>query len=101
MKCAAGCGLERSFRIDAAAGTPALNLDRFKTRPYGIEGGEPGAAGHATLTRANGEVEQLPSKVAGMRIAKGDILPPRHGRRRLRRSGSQRQRYRERLRLQQ
>lgn len=69
-----GCGLERSFRIDAASGTLALNLDRFKTRPYGIEGGEPGAAGHATLTRADGRVEHLPSKVAGMRIAKGDIF---------------------------
>lgn len=69
-----GCGLERSFRIDAAAGTLALNLDRFKTRPYGIEGGEPGAAGHATLTRTDGSVEQLPSKVPGMRIVKGDVF---------------------------
>lgn len=69
-----GCGLERSFRIDAAAGTLALNLDRFKTRPYGLGGGEPGAAGHATLTRADGRVEELPSKVASMRIAKGDIF---------------------------
>ena len=51
-----------------------MNLDRFKTRPYGIEGGEPGAAGHATLTRTDGSVEQLPSKVPGMRIVKGDVF---------------------------
>ncbi|HRD74652.1 MAG TPA: hydantoinase B/oxoprolinase family protein [Hyphomicrobiaceae bacterium] len=69
-----GCGLERSFRIDAPAGTLSLNLDRFKTRPYGIEGGAPGAAGFATLTRADGRTEQLPSKLAGMRIGKGDVF---------------------------
>lgn len=70
-----GCGLERSFRIDAeAGGTLALNLDRFKTRPYGLAGGGPGAAGHATLIRADGSSERLPSKVAGLRIGKGDVF---------------------------
>jgi N-methylhydantoinase B len=69
-----GCGLERSFRIDAPAGTLSLNLDRFKTRPYGLEGGSPGAAGGATLTRADGRAQSLPSKIAGLRIGAGDVL---------------------------
>lgn len=69
-----GCGLERAFRIDAPAGTLACNFDRFKTRPYGLLGGAPGAASFATLTRADGTVENLPSKVAGMKIAKGDVF---------------------------
>jgi len=69
-----GCGLERSFRIDAPAGTLSLNLDRFKTRPYGIMGGEPGAPGRATLTHADGTTEELPSKLAGKAIRKGDVF---------------------------
>jgi N-methylhydantoinase B len=69
-----GCGLIRAFRIDAPAGTLACNFDRFKTRPYGLAGGAPGAAGFAELKRADGAVERLPSKVAGMVIAKGDVF---------------------------
>lgn len=69
-----GCGLERSFRIDCPDGTLSLNLDRFKTQPYGLQGGEPGAASYATLKRADGSVEQLPSKLAGKRIGKGDVF---------------------------
>lgn len=69
-----GCGLIRAFRIDAPAGTLACNFDRFKTRPYGLAGGTPGAAGFAELKRADGTVERLPSKVAGKSIAKGDVF---------------------------
>jgi N-methylhydantoinase B len=69
-----GCGLVRAFRIDAPAGTLACNFDRLKTRPYGLAGGTPGAAGFAELQRADGAVERLPSKVAGKAIAKGDVF---------------------------
>ncbi len=69
-----GCGLIRAFRIDAPAGTLACNFDRFKTRPYGLAGGAPGAAGFAELQRADGTVERLPSKVASKSIAKGDVF---------------------------
>ena len=37
-----------------------------------LEGGEPGAVGELTLTRANGERAALPSKVAGLSLAPGD-----------------------------
>ncbi|MEZ5851843.1 MAG: hydantoinase B/oxoprolinase family protein [Hyphomicrobiaceae bacterium] len=69
-----GCGLERSFRIDCPDGTLSLNLDRFKTQPYGLQGGKPGAASYATLRRADGSIEQLPSKLAGKRIGQGDVF---------------------------
>jgi N-methylhydantoinase B len=69
-----GCGLIRAFRIDAPAGTLACNFDRFKTRPYGLEGGEAGAASFAELTRADGTVERLPSKLAGLPIGSGDVF---------------------------
>lgn len=69
-----GCGLTRAFRIDAPAGTLACNFDRFKTRPYGLEGGKPGAASIAELQRADGTIEQLASKVAGKRIGRGDVF---------------------------
>ncbi len=69
-----GCGLIRAFRIDAPAGTLSCNFDRFKTQPYGLAGGAPGAASFAELQRADGSVERLPSKVAGKAIAKGDVF---------------------------
>ena len=69
-----GCGLIRAFRIDAPAGTLSCNFDRFKTQPYGLAGGTPGAASFAELQRADGTVERLPSKVAGKAIAKGDVF---------------------------
>ena len=64
----------RAFRIDAPAGTLACNFDRFKTRPYGLEGGASGQASFAELQRADGTIERLPSKVAGMKIAQGDVF---------------------------
>ena len=66
-----GLGLVREFEV-STAGTLAANLDRFKFPPYGLEGGEPGAVGELTLTRANGERAALPSKVAGLALVPGD-----------------------------
>lgn len=70
-----GCGLVRAFRIDSEIGLISCNLDRFKVGPYGLDGGMPGALSHAELVRAaTGEVESLPSKIAGLRAAKGDVF---------------------------
>ncbi len=70
-----GLGLARAFRLDAAAGTFAANLERFKFRPYGLAGGEPGQPGRLTLTRADdGETIALDSKVAGLAVARGDVI---------------------------
>ena len=70
-----GLGLTRAFRLEAPAGVFASNLERFKFRPYGLEGGEPGQPGSLSITRAaTGETEQLPSKVSDLAVSKGDLI---------------------------
>jgi N-methylhydantoinase B len=69
-----GCGLDRAFRIDAPEGTFAGNFDRFKVRPYGLQGGAPGAAGRVSVKRASGAEEKLPSKIPSLKIQKGDVI---------------------------
>lgn len=70
-----GCGLVRAYRIDSDVGLISCNLDRFKVGPYGLDGGKPGELSHAELVRAaTGNVEALPSKIAGLRAAKGDVF---------------------------
>jgi len=70
-----GCGLVRAFRLTAPHGTFAANLERFKYRPYGLDGGAPGEPGRLTLTRAaTGESEALPSKIAGVEMVAGDRI---------------------------
>ena len=69
-----GLGLVRAFRLDAPAGVFAANLDRFKVPPYGLAGGAPGAPGRLTLTRADGDTRDLPSKVTGLALSQGDEL---------------------------
>jgi N-methylhydantoinase B len=70
-----GLGLTRAFRLEAPAGVFASNLERFKFRPYGLEGGEPGQPGSLSITRSQtGETEALPSKVAGLAVSKGDLI---------------------------
>jgi N-methylhydantoinase B len=69
-----GLGLARAFRLEAETGVFAANLERFKVRPYGLDGGEPGQPGRLTVARTDGHVEELPSKVAGLAVAKGDVI---------------------------
>ena len=70
-----GLGLERSFRVDSPEGTFTCNFDRFRTPPYGLDGGAPGALGRMTLTRVDASaVTDLGSKVSGLPVSKGDVL---------------------------
>jgi len=70
-----GMGLVREFRLDAPAADFAANLERFTFQPYGLEGGAPGARGRLLLQRAGqGQVESLPSKVAGLKLGSGDRI---------------------------
>ena len=68
-----GLGLTRAWRIDAEEATFTGQMDRFRFRPYGLGGGEPGAAGQLVLIR-DGHEQPLQSKVANMRLMKGDII---------------------------
>ena len=68
-----GLGLRRAWRIDSDAATFTAQMDRFRVRPFGLAGGGPGAAGSLTLIRDANE-QALHSKVANMRLLKGDII---------------------------
>ncbi len=68
-----GLGLVREWRIDCPEAVFTANLERFKVRPYGLAGGEPGAAGRLWLLR-DGERQPLPSKVGNLRLRRGDVI---------------------------
>ncbi|HEY0275441.1 MAG TPA: hydantoinase B/oxoprolinase family protein [Paenirhodobacter sp.] len=49
------------------------NLERFKFKPYGLEGGERGREGRLYLIR-DGVWKPLPSKVSNLGLMAGDII---------------------------
>ena len=68
-----GLGLWREWRIDCPAAQLSTNLDRFKFRPFGLDGGEPAALSALYLIR-DGVRQALPSKVTNLMVRKGDIV---------------------------
>jgi N-methylhydantoinase B len=68
-----GLGLWREWRIDCPVAQLSTNLDRFKFRPFGLDGGEPAALSALYLIR-DGVRRALPSKVTNMMVKKGDIV---------------------------
>jgi N-methylhydantoinase B len=68
-----GLGLYREWRIDAAEAIFTANLERFRSRPYGLAGGRPAAAGHLFLIR-DGVRTALRSKVGNLQLRRGDII---------------------------
>lgn len=67
-----GLGLAREWRLDSDWGVLSGNFDRFKYPPYGLSGGQPGAPGRFVLTKRDGEVLNLPSKISGIALKEGD-----------------------------
>ncbi len=49
------------------------NLERFKSRPYGLDGGLPGAPGRLFHVR-DGRAAALPSKIGNLRLRRGDRI---------------------------
>lgn len=68
-----GLGLFREWRVDSPEALFTANLERFKFRPYGLEGGEPGREGRLYLIR-DGEWRPLPSKVNNLALVQGDVI---------------------------
>lgn len=56
-----GDGIIRAFKVMKHARLSVI-AERFRHRPYGLWGGEPGAPGRIIIKRANGKVEEMPSK---------------------------------------
>lgn len=67
-----GEGIEREITFGEPA-TLSLMGERRRNRPWGLEGGEPGACGEDLLTRADGTVERLAGKVT-TEVEPGDVL---------------------------
>jgi N-methylhydantoinase B len=68
-----GLGLVREWRVDSPEAVFTANLERFKYRPYGLAGGQPGSAGALYLLRG-GERTALGSKVGNVRLRRGDVI---------------------------
>lgn len=66
-----GLGLSREWRLESDWGVLSGNFDRFRYPPYGLNGGQPGAVGHFCTTR-DGVEKQLPSKISGIQLKRGD-----------------------------
>jgi N-methylhydantoinase B len=66
-----GLGLVREWRVDCEEAVFTANLERFKSRPYGLDGGLPGAPGRLLLIR-DGQETTLASKVGNLRLRRGD-----------------------------
>ncbi len=67
-----GDGAVREITFLAPMALSLLTQHRIE-RPYGVGGGEPGAAGRQRLVRASGEVEEL-AAVDGREVGPGDRL---------------------------
>jgi len=69
-----GLGLIREWQLTAPEGRFAVTLDRFTIRPYGLQGGGPGAAGRLLLTHADGTQRLLRSKLSDLTLHCGDTI---------------------------
>jgi len=58
-----GCGFEKEYECLIDRVTVSHRGERHFTQPWGIEGGQPGAASRSVIIRANGEQEVVPSKM--------------------------------------
>ncbi len=67
-----GDGAVRAYRFLAPA-TVTLVTERRSIRPWGLAGGEHGAAGHNVLVRSDGNEVELPAKVS-LTVGAGDEL---------------------------
>jgi N-methylhydantoinase B len=68
-----GCGVERRIRFDVP-GWLTILLERKDHPPFGLFGGGPAAPTSAVLTKANGEIVDLPIKSRPMPVDAGDVL---------------------------
>ncbi len=68
-----GCGIERSWMLTVPRATLSILAERTKVKPWGLQGGEPGALGEYILVKWNGDIFKLPSKCT-VQMEKGDSL---------------------------
>ena len=69
-----GLGTRRQWRVLADETSVNLRTDRFKFASPGLFGAKPPQPSKASLESESGEQRPLTSKVAGLRLRKGDLL---------------------------
>lgn len=68
-----GLGVSRAYTLLCDEAMLQLRADRLAFRPYGLNGGGPGAATENSLTDIDGQIEQLPGKI-GTTMRKGQLV---------------------------
>jgi N-methylhydantoinase B len=68
-----GLAIERAWRCVVPDTALHVRSDRQVHRPYGLAGGQPGAASSNLIVRANGDREQLPPMFAAV-LQPGDVF---------------------------
>ena len=68
-----GNGIEKIYRFEAP-GEVTIQDDRSESRPWGVEGGQEGAASRKELIRRDGSRETLASKIDLVPVDQGDRL---------------------------
>src|ERR1700730_13363359 len=69
-----GLGVRRQWRILADESSVNLRMDRFKFSSQGVFGAKPAHASKAVLNPGTATARALTSKVAGLRLKRGDLL---------------------------
>ena len=69
-----GLGVRRQWRILADETSVNLRMDRFKFSSPGVFGAKPARASQALLNPGSNSERALTSKVAGLRLTRGDLL---------------------------
>jgi N-methylhydantoinase B len=69
-----GLGVRRQWRILADETSVNLRMDRFKFSSLGVFGAKPARASKAVLNPGGSAERALTSKVAGVRLKRGDLL---------------------------
>ena len=68
-----GNGLSMGYRF-LEPGEISIHDDRWLTYPWGVTGGEPGRRSEKILHRADGTIENLPSKCDRIKVEANDLL---------------------------
>ena len=68
-----GLGVVRAVTVLEDSVTATVYAERSRLRPWGLEGGEPGAPFRSYVVKASGERVELPAK-ATVRLSRGDTL---------------------------
>ncbi len=68
-----GLGLVREWRVESEAAVFTANLERFRSRPYGLAGGGAAQPGRLFLLR-DGTATPLAAKLGNLRLRRGDVI---------------------------